>query len=360
MKKLNKILFSSLLIAGFALSTGLTGQKVQADSSLAGMNKDNTVTISHKAFIYNNKQSANVNAKRQALITAQNNLSNLKGQIKSKELETGGVAGFFAKIANDSNASDEQKEDAEQAYALVEGQSNVPSWYNTDVHLGAESDATGLSNLHQTLPYYDQFMQIRNQYSLSMPHISLTQVAIAMLDADYSSNVIDHARYFDSSENLAWGTPDNPNAAWMSEEKIWNKAVAKDPSLASYKDRAYDLSQADHDFYEQVGHYLNLINPKVEGYGYALSTRNNEYGNTESFDYSEETDGSYSINDYKAAVTAYYNDIAKPNQVKAAQAQVKSAKKDLQTAIKMSKKSKRNKKRSKKHHVVRRRNHRRR
>lgn len=338
MKKISKILFCSLAIAGLALSTGIGRQTVQA--AAPNLNKNNTVTISHKAFIYNHRQSASANAKRRALIDAQNSLSDLEGQIKSRELETGGAAGFFANIANDSKASASQKEDARHAFALLKGQNDAPSWYESYVHLGADADATSLSNLYKTLPYYDQFMKIRSKYSLSTPQISLTQVAIAMLDADYSSHVFDHARYFNTGENLAWGSPNDPNAAWMAEEKIWNKGVAKNPSLASYKDNAYALSQRDHNFYEQVGHYLNLINPQVKGYGYALNTRNNEYGNTESFDYSEDTDGSYSASDYKAAITAYYNDVAKPDQIKAAKAQVKAAKKSLQKAIKQSKKRK--------------------
>lgn len=270
---------------------------------------------------------------------AENNLNSLNEQIKNKEQETGGAAGFFNKIASDDNASASQKEDARRAYALLEGQSSdKPSWYDSYVHLDSETDATSLENFYKTLPYYDQFEEIRRDNSLSIPRVSLEQIAIAMLDADYSSHILDHARHFDSSENLAWGVPDDPNASLMSEKKIWDKAVAQDSSLAAYKNNAYDLSQADNSFYEQVGHYLNLIDPKIASYGYALNTGEKEYGNTEAFDV-DDSDGTYTVADFKAALTAYYDDLAKPDQVKAAQQQVKAAKEDLQEAIEQSKKT---------------------
>lgn len=328
MKKMNKLLVSSLLLTGLVLGAGLPEQRVQA----AG--------LSRKTFVYNRKQSAKVNAKRRALLNAQNKLSDLQAQIKQRELATEGAAGFFAKIAADDSAAQSQKQDAQQAYALVKGQSDAPSWYDADVHLGSERDATSLPNLFRTLRYYDQYSQIRNKYSLSMPQVSLTDVAVAMLDADYSSHVIDHARYFDSAENLAWGVANNPNYMWMSEEKTWNEGIAKDPSLASYKNDAYGLSQKDPNFYESVGHYLNLIDPETNDFGYALNTdtKANKYGDTEAWD-ADVGNGSYDVSDFQAAVTAYYDEIAKPDQVKAAKAKVKAAKKSLRRAIKQSRKN---------------------
>lgn len=175
--------------------------------------------------------------------------------------------------------------DAAQAYLVVTGQEDEPSWYDARVRLGQASDATSIKNLYATLPYYDEYVKIRNKYNLNVPKISLTDVAVARVDADYSSKKIDHARHYNSAEYLAWSSKDDPNAAWMGEKAIWDKAVKKDPSLASYKNDLYGLLQAKPDFAEKVGHYLNLIDPKTSSYGYALNTdKKGEYYDVEAWD----------------------------------------------------------------------------
>lgn len=322
---------------------------VQADNLPAGLTAENTVTVNKKVFVRNPKQSAKVNAKRKALINAENALSELQAKIKGQELATGGASGFFKRIA-ESSSDNAKKQDAGYAYNLLTGQAeDTPDWYGKYVRLGQSTDATSVQNLYKTLPYYDQFIKLRQKNDESVPNVSLSTVAAAMLDADYSSHVMDHARHFDGSENLAWGSPKDPNSAWMSEESIWNKAVAKNPSLAQYKHDPYGMMQADASFYEKVGHYLNLIAPKMESIGYALNTQKNQYDDTEAFD-ADYANASYSIAEYKTAVTDYYNEIEKPDQVKAAKAKVKAAKKSLQSAIKQSKKAKSRRAKAKKHY----------
>ena len=269
-----------------------------------------------------------VNAKRKALIDAQNALSELKGKIKGNELAVGGASGFFKEIAENPNMSEDQKNDARVAYAIVNGELDAPSWYDKDVNLGQSNDATSVKNFYATLPYYDQYVKIRQKYNLSVPKVSLADVAVAMMDADYSTHVVDHARHYNTSENLAWNCADDPNGIWMGEESIWNKAVKKNPSLAQYKNDGYGLYQADSELFEQVGHYLNLIDPSTSSYGYALNTESNDYDNTESWD-SGYGDPVFSVDEFKKLVTDYYNKMELPDQVKAAQAKVNKAKKDL-------------------------------
>lgn len=138
--------------------------------------------------------------------------------------------------------------------------------------------------------------------------------------------------------NLAWNVSDDPNSLWMSEEPIWKKGVKKNPSLAQYKNDGYGLSQVDHDFFEQVGHYLNLTDPATQSYGFGLNTKHHKYDDTESWDagYGEPA---FSADEFKQLVTDYYNKIEQPDQVKAAQNKVKAAKKALAKAKKAGKKS---------------------
>lgn len=328
------ILVCSALLA---LAGIMSSAQVKADDLPAGMTAGNTVSITKKVFVYNRKQSAKVNAKRKALINAQNELSALKGKIKGDELATGGASGFFQEIAESSGMSEAQKNDAATAYAVVNGQIDAPSWYDQYVNLGQASDATSVKNLYATLPYYDQYIKIRQKYNLNVPQVSLADVAVAMMDADYSTHVIDHARHYNADENLAWNVSDDPNSLWMSEESIWKKGVKKNPSLAQYRNDGYGLSQVDHNFFEQVGHYLNLTDPATQSYGFGLNTEHHKYDDTESWDtgYGE---SAFSVDEFKQLVTDYYNKIEQPDQVKTAQNKVKAAKKALAKAKKADKK----------------------
>ncbi|QNQ82755.1 hypothetical protein [Lactobacillus sp. PV012] len=337
---------SLLMGIGLLTLTGLMNSttQVKADSLLEGMNSNNTISITKKVFVYNHKESAKVNAKRKALIEAQNELSELQGNIKGNEIVTGGVAGFFKEIAENSSMSQNQKDDATTAYAIVKGALDAPSWYNKDVHLGRANDSTSVKNLYATLPYYDQYNKIRQKNNLNVPKISLADVAVAMMDADYSTHIIDHARHYRANENLAWGGLSDPNALWMSEEEIWNDAVKTKPSLAQYQNDGVGLYQADPALYERVGHYLNLTNPSTSSYGYALNT---EIHDTEAWD-SDYGDPAFTVDEFKKLVTDYYNKMEKPDQVKVAKTKVNTAKKELAAAQKADKKQKTVKKSKKK------------
>lgn len=109
-----------------ALAGLMTTTQVKADDLPEGMNAGNTVSVTRKVFVYNHKQSAKVNAKRKALIDAQNALSELQGKIKGNELAIGGASGFFREIAENPNMSEDQKNDARAAYAIVNGELDGP------------------------------------------------------------------------------------------------------------------------------------------------------------------------------------------------------------------------------------------
>lgn len=165
MKKKTILVCSALL----ALAGVMSPAEVKADDLPAGMASGNTVSITRKVFVYNHKQIAKVNTKRKALINAQNELSELQGKIKGNELATGGVSSFFQEIAEDSSLNETQKSDAANAYAVVNGQVDAPSWYDKDVNLGQTGDATSVKNLYATSPYYDQYIKVRQKYNLSVP-----------------------------------------------------------------------------------------------------------------------------------------------------------------------------------------------
>lgn len=144
MKRKTILMCSALL----ALAGLMTSTHVKADDLPEGMNPNNTVSITRKVFVYNHKQSAEVNAKRKALIDAQNALSELKGKIKGNELAVGGASGFFKEIAENTNMSEDQKNDARAAYMIVNGELDAPSWYDKDVNLGQANDATSVKNFY--------------------------------------------------------------------------------------------------------------------------------------------------------------------------------------------------------------------
>lgn len=120
-------------------------------------------------------------------------------------------------------------------------------------HKGEAGDATSLQNMQDSVQWLKKCNELRAQNGLGALKVNYTLLAIAMTDANYSLSAMGHANKFNCGENLSWGYAD-PFKGWYDEEK------------AKYD--AGNRNQAD------VGHYLNIINPKNQ------LVENITYGNT--------------------------------------------------------------------------------
>ena len=247
---------------------------------------------------------------------AQKDLDGAKNQLNKDNatVESFNAANFFKSIIDNSKASPAEKADAQNAYNIVTGTGTftdesgkpkaAPAWYAKAVHLGQKNDATSLDNLKASLELYDQFVKMRQDRHLSVPKVSLVNVAIAMVDADYQTTIdgLDHPGYYSVGENLAESSLDSAMGLWMAEESAWKEAVKQYPDLAG-KLGEYYVAQYHLDVYGKMGHFNNLMAPDTTSYGFAFNGAP-DYGYT-AYDFGGSKDGVYSIDEYKQLVSVY-------------------------------------------------------
>lgn len=216
------------------------------------------------------------------------------------------AATFFKSIINNSNVSQDEQEDARIAYNIVTGNSksvSVPSWYKKVVHLGRDDDASSLENMQAALPMYKDFIRFRKDNGLSIPKVSLVQVAIAIVDADYQlpNGGLEHPGYYPTAENLAEGyTPNTAVDGWVNEERErWNAETKKNPELAKHVNNGYWVYQNYPDIYQETGHYLNFMMYQPAAYGFA------HVSDIDAYDGDSSSIGYYTIDEYAKLLNDY-------------------------------------------------------
>lgn len=146
----------------------------------------------------------------------------------------------------------------------------------------AAVDATSLDNMEKSFQWIRRLNVIRKEQGLQELRVTHAMMAMAQADADYSDTKIAHAVQFPVWENVAWNYGSDPYRQWYDNEKAVFDAVVKKmggPSGLSGK-AAYDYYNAHEDAImsmlsdnEQVGHYINDINPDLLYTGFAVCTR---------------------------------------------------------------------------------------
>lgn len=284
---------------------GLDTQLETAKTNLATAN-DNLDEAQRKLDEANAKNNSKVEKAEQALKEAQ----------AQYDL---GSAGFFKAMAEEGNV------DADVAYRIITAKgTEMQDGGNKDIdisgytHLGEENDTTNLENMKKAVDNLGLINVYRKKEGtgLSDVKISYSLMAISQWNGNYSSTVHNHAGSFNIAENLAWGYP-NPYDGWYDKEKkIYDEAVAKDPTLKNYT--AYELSQQNPNFYYSVGHYLNIVDPQWESMGYAYSPTGGEYAQSFTWHNGKYSKSPVTIEDFQSKFNSYYtkvkNDLSKAQQ----------------------------------------------
>ena len=274
--------------------------------------------------------TANVGTTQNAVDSAKTAYDN---SVSDKEsLESQGSLAFMNWIKANAaryNLTDDQIKDIENGLSILDGtMSGLPSWYSTDVKVGADGDATSLQQLKNALSYLDEVNAIRRAEGLNELGISFYDTALAEINADYAKVNHTHSQYGGSSENLAWGSSqdysndDNGNRTWPysalydSEKSIYEKAI-EDGSWTSPDGKttytwvrgsnsdpsrmwAYQVYVNYYQFYETVGHYLNLVNPDSTRFGVGLTS-----DGTYAWDSTYSTVTPITVDVFKGMVTDY-------------------------------------------------------
>ena len=134
-----------------------------------------------------------------------------------------------------------------------------------------------LDNIRKALTIVDQTNAARAARGLSELKLTPTLMAQSAIQTNVSTKLVHHSNIFDIGENLAWGYAYDKavNDAWMSEESTYNKYVAEHPDRKIVWENANSLSKwskANPDISDDVGHYLNIINPYYVAMGAAYNS----------------------------------------------------------------------------------------
>lgn len=192
--------------------------------------------------------------------------------------------------------------------------------YASSTNLGAEGDASSLENVEKTFQLMRDGNAIRAELGLGELKVTSTLMAYAVSDCNWSYNKMQHAQQFNVGENLAWGygtaaydrnssVYSNPFRGWYDEEKqAFDDAVASGnyPGLASMS--AWKIYSKYPDLFQEVGHYLNVIDPDYTVTGFAYNNASGAlYGcaSGQVFDYSSNGDTVYTVNEYAAKFAEY-------------------------------------------------------
>lgn len=251
-----------------------------------------------------------------ALTNAKKKLADLKkNSALVQEQGENNAVGLFKSVINSNTASPAQKADAQKALDIITGAADhqKPDWYSQAVKLDDPADAASLINVKKALDFLDKVNAVRIRYNLPEYQISLSDIASAILNADYNAenqlshpHALVHTKYHYNAENLSWTSGSNikPLEGWMEEEQKFKDLVALHPDYVKYRTNGAAMQNEHPTEFLEVGHYLNIINPNLKTFGMAIRASKLK-GTIVAQDLSYNDKGSYSVAEFKALVNNY-------------------------------------------------------
>lgn len=130
-----------------------------------------------------------------------------------------------------------------------------------DTQLGKPGDATSFENMLLALDMLDASNRYRTQEGVPELKINYTLFANAMMNANWASQTRQHRGQIFGGEVLAFNTasPQSASAMWYAEKQTY----------LAHPDWAHGTEEQQ----QQVGHYLNLVNPKYAITGGGVCSR---------------------------------------------------------------------------------------
>lgn len=241
-------------------------------------------------------------------------------------------------------------------------------------HRGDAKDSTSLDNMWQAVQWLERCNAIRSKDGLAALKVNITMMAVAQVNTNYSTNFKNgHSKQFNVAENLAWnwGNKD-PFDGWYYREKQvyeWEQAGLTLEQVLAQGLKLPD-GQVPTEGSWQDGHYRNVVNTSYKYTGFAVAQytyANSPYpctygqtftgsGNTSNLLYTKDQpftlnktleSAAMTVADYKALLKDFIDEAKKdsPEMIAAkktladAQAELATAKAELEEAIKNQKTS---------------------
>lgn len=228
--------------------------------------------------------------------------------LASPQTYLGGSQGFFEHIGA-----------AEAVQAIREAPSlNIIGAYQ-GTSPGSTASAFNLDNMKSAITLMRKCNQLRAQHGLQPLKVDPLLVAQGQACANYSAVVWGHSYQYDNmGENLAWGYPDPFDGWYDREKKIW-ESPENSEERAYFESYAGDPAQMAHlrnkypEFYNSVGHYLNIINPYYTHVGAGYIQESSQRGSTNtselSFGVEKLSASSYTVDEFENLLNAYCNTV---------------------------------------------------
>ena len=192
--------------------------------------------------------------------------------------------------------------------------------------VGDAQDATSLENMKKALEYLQEFDLLRRKNDLPPLAITDTFMAIAQVHANHSSVTQTHSLIYNVyGENLSFiekGSSTNIFRLWFDEEKAnFDEIVVSDPKYSEMKANGstdYEVGKQivsdKPEVINDIGRYLNLINPHYKFTGFALTQKWQGQGACDTYSqvfdlvkyYGDEI---YTLEDYTQRFMEYYNSL---------------------------------------------------
>ncbi len=166
-----------------------------------------------------------------------------------------------------------ESQGANTAVSILENPKGKLAGYT---NIGDEKDATSFTNVKLAIDYLKQCNALRKENGLDELKVDLTLMAVAQVNANWSSatatwSSYGHSREYSTFENLSWGSKD-PYKGWYYSEKAYydfRKTYKQEHPDAS-NDEIIAAAKEAGKYDNTTGHYTTIVNGdlKVTGYAY--------------------------------------------------------------------------------------------
>ena len=177
----------------------------------------------------------------------------------------------------------------------------------------ALKDSTSLSNMKRSIEYIKECNDIRKNLGLAEFKVSDVLMAQAQTNVNYAAKETEHAKDFDTAENLSWGYSD-PFQGWYHDEHKWLNDAIKAGTYPGIENMdMYEINKTYPKFFAKIGHYFNVISKTYKYTGFA-QVKGTKYGNGIAYSqvYSGNvSDGAMDFAKYETRFLNYYNPIVK-------------------------------------------------
>lgn len=178
--------------------------------------------------------------------------------------------------------------------------------HSKETRLGKKGDASNFENMFLALKLLDATNQYRAQEGAAALKVTYYFIAYAITNANWSVLTHEHAGSILGGEVLAFGarTPEDASKMWYNEK-------------ATYLQHPEWATSGTSEQKNQVGHYVNMVNPKYKITGAAVCTRDGytwtwaqEFRNPDQqFKHKNDNDPRYTVNQVRQKLQEYINQV---------------------------------------------------